>query len=838
MQTDTSNKNFQLALEFIQFTNRSIFLTGKAGTGKTTFLKYIKEHSNKNIAVVAPTGVAAINAGGVTIHSFFQLPFTPFIPTSKGFTEVGENVTNKHQLLAKVKLAKQRIEIIQKLEVLVIDEISMVRADVLDALDIVLKQYRNQHSKPFGGLQVVFIGDMFQLPPVAPQQDWQILSKYYNSPYFFDSVVVKEMEPAYVELDKIYRQADEHFIHLLNKIRNNELDEDAHEMLQNLYQPNFEPVNNSGFITLTTHNSRADSINNEALQAIDSVSYFFKATIDGDFNERMYPIEEVLEFKLGAQVMFIKNDLDKAKRYFNGKIGTIKTISDDEIWVQCNNNEHLIKVEKYRWENITYEHNTKKNTIEEDVIGTFTQYPLRLAWAITIHKSQGLTFDKAIIDAGNAFATGQVYVALSRCRSMDGIVLLSKITSASLHANQHILTFSKQQNKHQLETSLLFEKQLHQCNVLASLFNFDKEISLLQKLTSLVKDNHATFNNNAIVFVYNIQSKLDQYQKFGKQFSAEMEKLQIGNALPENNEALQTRFIKAAAWYYNELNAYAENLLTSTALTNNKEVAKQYDNLLKEIYTSIALSTHIFEALEKGFNYNIYQEAKRGFTATSPTITANAKGNSSGFKHATHPVLYNELKSYRDDYAEQMNEQTFMVLGNKTLDELATYLPKTKQDLEQITGFGKTKIKQFGSIFLQMINHYCEENNLETLIHTKLQSKKPVEAKKADKPNTYEESFRLFKENKTIKQIATERNLKPETIQSHLCKYIANGNIAITEVIALEKATIIINALENFDKTQGITPILTKLGDGYSFGEIRLVLAHLDFVKEREEFKK
>jgi hypothetical protein len=360
---------------------------------------------------------------------------------------------------------------------------------------------------------------------------------------------------------------------------------------------------------------------------------------------------------------------------------------------------------------------------------------------------------------------------------------------------------------------------------------------LLQKLTSLVKENHATFNSSAILFVENIQSKLDQYQKFGKQFSAEMEKLQIGNTLPENNEALQARFTKAAAWYYKELSAYADNLLTSTALTNNKEVAKQYDNLLKEIYTSIALSTHIFEALEKGFNYNIYQEAKRGFMATSLTITANAKGNSTGFKHATHPILYNELKNYRDDYAEQMNEQTFMVLGNKTLDELATYLPKTKQDLEQITGFGKTKIKQFGSIFLQMINHYCEENNVETLIHTKLQTKKPVEAKKADKANTYEESYKLFKENKTINQIATERNLKPETIQSHLGKFVRSGEIAITELMPLEKATKVINALKDFDKTLGITPIQAKLGNEYSFGEIRLVLLHIEFVKEREESK-
>ena len=473
MQTDTSNINFQLATDFINYTNRSVFLTGKAGTGKTTFLKYIREHSNKQIAVVAPTGVAAINAGGVTIHSFFQLPFTPYVPAKIGFSTGNERVTDKHQLFEKVKLNKERIGIIQKLELLIIDEISMVRCDVLDAIDQVLRHYRNQHYKPFGGLQVLLIGDMFQLPPVVPNEEWQLLSQYYASPYFFDSMVIKEGEPACIELNKIYRQDDETFIDLLNKVRNNNMDEDAFELLQKHYNPEFQPKKDEGYITLTTHNARADAINAEALTSLTTPSYFFKAIVETEFSEKMFPVDEVLELKLGSQVMFTKNDLDKSKRYFNGKIGTVIEIGNDNIVVKCKDDAASIKVEKYKWENIKYSLNPQKQQVEENVIGTFTQYPLRLAWAITIHKSQGLTFDKAIIDAGKAFAPGQVYVALSRCRTLDGVVLVSKIGSNSLHNDEHIKTFSKNYKNARLDESLEFEKHLHQNEILQGKFFFN-----------------------------------------------------------------------------------------------------------------------------------------------------------------------------------------------------------------------------------------------------------------------------------------------------------------------------------------------------------------------------
>lgn len=835
MQTDTSNKFFQIALEFIQYTNRSIFLTGKAGTGKTTFLKYIREHSNKNMVVVAPTGVAAINAGGVTIHSFFQLPFNPFLANAKGFNDSNEAVLNKHQLLAKVKLNKTRIEIIQKLDLLVIDEISMVRCDVLDAIDTVLKHYRSNHKKPFGGVQVLFIGDMFQLPPVAKNIEWQVLSQHYNSTYFFDSDVVKEIEPAYVELNKIYRQNDDVFIGLLNKIRHSQLDENAFELLQSLYNPTFQPTNNKGFITLTTHNARAEAINNEALQTISNSSFYFKATIEGDFGEKIFPIDEVLEFKLGAQVMFVKNDLDKEKRFYNGKIGVIEKLSNEEIWVKCTDDNDLIKVERYTWENIIYQINPSNNQIEEEVIGKFIQYPLRLAWAITIHKSQGLTFDKAIIDAGSSFASGQVYVALSRCRSLDGIVLLSKITNQNLIVDFNIQQFEKIYKNNHLESNLTFEKHLHQTEILKELFDFEFEINIVNKLYSFVIEQANSFNKSTIEFLDKVKTYLQKQYKVGRQFILEIDIKNDGNIVPEQNQHLQERFIKATSWFANELSDLLLLINTSTALTNNKEFAKTYDDDLKKIYSASQFKLNVYKALNEGFNFNTYQFTKKTFTASGLTVSANAKKIINKFSHPTHPFLYNELQAFRDDYAEQVGEQSFMILNNKTLDELATYLPQTKKDLEKIGGFGKVKIKQFGTAILQIIIEYCLNKNIDSNMHNITLKKQADDKPKVEKLDTFFESYKLFKEGKTVNEIVEIRNLKVDTIYGHLCRYILKGDIAITELITLEKTTTLLKALEGYEPNLPTAPIINKLGSEYSYSEVKMAIAHLGYIKSKEE---
>ncbi len=429
---DHSNKIFQLAESLVNESNRSIFLTGKAGIrGKTTFLKHIRQNCVKQIAVTAPTGVAAINAGGATIHSFFQLPLSPFIPEAKGFMQSNEAV-NKHSFLGRMRLNNEKRKILQQLELLIIDEISMVRCDTLDAIDTVLKHFRYRNSEPFGGVQVLFIGDMFQLPPIIPDEEWNLLSQFYKSAYFFDSQVIQQFPPVHIEFQKIYRQRDEEFIHLLNEVRHNNLSDKGMQLLNSRYDPWFELSSSDNYIFLTTHNYKSDSTNAAELSKLKQKTFSFKAEVTGEFYERSYPADALLELKVGAQVMFIKNDKGKVKRYFYGKIGVVEKIEDDAIFVQCKNEEDVIEVHKEIWENIRYSIDKQTQQLDEEVVGRFVQYPLRLAWAITIHKSQGLTFDKVVIDAGRAFAPGQVYVALSRCTSLSGIVLKSQVMPAGL----------------------------------------------------------------------------------------------------------------------------------------------------------------------------------------------------------------------------------------------------------------------------------------------------------------------------------------------------------------------------------------------------------------------
>jgi hypothetical protein len=836
MQTDTSNINFQAATDFINYTNRSVFLTGKAGTGKTTFLKHIRAYSEKQIVVVAPTGVAAINAGGVTIHSFFQLPFTPYIPGKLEWGNNNEKVADKHQLLGKVKLNKERIGIIQKLELLIIDEISMVRCDVLDAIDQVLRHYRNQHHKPFGGLQVLFIGDMYQLPPVVPNEEWQMLSQFYSSPYFFDSKVIQEVEPACIELNKIYRQDDENFIDLLNKVRNNALDEDAYNLLRKYFNPEFQPRKDEGYITLTTHNARADAINAEALASLPAASYFFKAIVETEFSDKMFPVDEVLELKLGSQVMFTKNDLDKSKRYFNGKIGTIVEMNNDSILVKCKDDAESIKVEKYKWENIRYTLNPQKQQVEEEVIGTFTQYPLRLAWAITIHKSQGLTFDKAIIDAGKAFAPGQVYVALSRCRTLDGVVLVSKIGSNSLFDDEHIKNFSKNYKSNQLNESLEFEKHLHQNDILQNLFNYYDELKGFDKLHHFIAQHKTSFNTATFEFAGTLKDCIVKLSRFGLSFNKELTTLNDNKILPENNDALQERFKKAAAYFSKELKVLVEMINGSPAITDNKDNAKNYGELLKQIFIQVATKQVVLSALENGFLFEQYQKAKKQFALPSFIANAYAGKSTSGYKHTTHPDLYDALKDLRDEICAESGDPIYMIANSKSLEEMATYLPQSKKELMQISGFGKAKVEGFGMQFLNIIVNYCHHHNLSSLIHTKdnLKEEKPkVEKPKTDKQDSKEVTFSLFKQGKTIKEIATERLLAISTIEGHLTWYIADGKVAITELMHIEKATIIIKALEGFEKGSSVVPIKEQLGDDYSYAEIRMAMTHLDFLNRK-----
>ncbi|HYO21272.1 MAG TPA: AAA family ATPase, partial [Flavisolibacter sp.] len=582
--TDPSNTIFQKAVAFVNQTSKHLFLTGKAGTGKTTFLKYIREHGFKKMAVVAPTGVAAINAGGVTIHSFFQLPLGPYIPSLKNNWEVFDGrVNNQHSLFKNLRLGSSKRDLMKELELLIIDEVSMVRADMLDEVDVILRHVRKQPSLPFGGVQMLYIGDLFQLPPVVKNDEWQILREHYKSPFFFDAQVLQQVPPVYIELKKIYRQSDHEFISILNNLRNNQCTADDLEQLHQYYKPQFFPAKEENYITLTSHNDKADAINRNELKKLPGKLHSYKAEITGEFYERTFPADEVLYLKEGAQVMFIKNDKGEIRRYYNGKIGLIKQIEAEKILVSFPNEAEELELEKETWQNIKYNYNKEKDKIDEEELGTFTQYPIRLAWAITIHKSQGLTFDKAVIDAGASFAPGQVYVALSRLTKMEGLVLHSRIHSSCISTDARVIEFVKGEwTEEDLQQTLEEEQQLFVKNSLLKGFGWQKVLeSLLQHVEEL-QERELPKKETCLQWAQTALSQTTDLHEVAVKFIRQLEQLYLASG--EGYQQLHSR-TKAAVDYFSK--SIDESLIASVdehfeAIKKEKKV-KGYLKELVEI---------------------------------------------------------------------------------------------------------------------------------------------------------------------------------------------------------------------------------------------------------------
>lgn len=543
MSSTQQNKVFTLAADLVNYTDKHVFLTGKAGTGKTTFLKYIRENTHKNTAVVAPTGVAAINAGGTTLHSLLHLPFGVFIPEGQRpfYLETREEIHDSHSLIRRTRFAGNKRKVIEALELLIIDEISMVRADLLDMVDTMLRFVRRRPKVPFGGVQVLYIGDMFQLPPVLKDNDREILKDYYKSPFFFDARVIQEAPPMYVELTHVYRQTDEDFIQVLNQVRNNNLTPEGFEMLRKRFIPGFRAPKSENYITLTTHNFIADKINAEELDALPVRVFEFKAEIKDDFPELSYPVDQVLRLKPGAQVMFLKNDLETPRRFFNGKIGVVCDIDTNYIKVQCPGDEEPIQVPKETWRNIRYTYESNTRTVKEEELGTFTQYPLRLAWAITIHKSQGLTFEKAIIDVERAFEAGQVYVALSRCTTLGGMVLSSNIRANSVMTNERISLFGrKERSLDDLLENTNVAKTHYLRKQLQAVFNFSDLVLQVMQLQNLYRDFQNIFNASAGSWLETLQEKVNQLQEHARPMLQQLNSLLQNNGGDlEEDEALQ-----------------------------------------------------------------------------------------------------------------------------------------------------------------------------------------------------------------------------------------------------------------------------------------------------------
>jgi hypothetical protein len=557
--TDNSNTIFQLAAKLVNHTSQHIFLTGKAGTGKTTFLKYIQANTQKSAVVVAPTGVAAINAGGVTMHSFFQLPFGPFIPaSSKGFNPEASTVTDKHGLFSNIRFNADKRDLLNELELLIIDEVSMVRADMLDAMDTILRHFRKKPFLPFGGVQVLYIGDLYQLPPVMPDAEWEILKEYYESPFFFDAKVVAEAAPLYVELKKIYRQNETLFIDLLNNVRNNQVKPTDLQLLNDKYNPGYHPSGPEKYITLSTHNRKADIINAAELNKLPGKQHRFVGNITKEFSEKALPTDMELLLKEGTQVLFIKNDTSGERRYYNGKLAVVKSIAGDAITVSFDTGEPDMKLTKEKWKNIRYTYNKEKDNIEEEEIGSFEQYPIRLAWAITIHKSQGLTFTKAIIDAGASFAAGQVYVALSRCTTLDGIILHSKIPASAIATDERVIRFAEKEiEENRLYEILENEQRTYWADTLLKAFDWTKLVNTYRELAELVPTKKIPDMAAAITMSKSLRQKtLDQW-KVANTFREKLEEL-FQSGTHQIQPHLEERVPKAVDWF---TKAIAEDLL-------------------------------------------------------------------------------------------------------------------------------------------------------------------------------------------------------------------------------------------------------------------------------------
>jgi DNA polymerase III delta prime subunit len=700
-----TNPQLELANNLLKYTGTHLFLTGKAGTGKTTFLHNLRDNSPKRMIVVAPTGVAAINAKGVTIHSFFQLSFAPFIPDTKPVSDF-------------FRFSKEKINIIRSFDLLVIDEISMVRADLLDAVDYVLRLFRHS-DLPFGGVQLLMIGDMEQLAPVVKEDEWSLLCSHYESPFFFDSRALKKTSYVSVELKTVYRQLDENFIHMLNRIREKKIDYALLQELNKRYQPGFNPENEEGYIILTTHIYQAQRINSEKMEKIKDKSFFFEARVTGNFPEYSYPTDAQLELKKGAQVMFVKNDTSSEKRYFNGKIATIIYIDEYEIKAQGKDDEYPIIVEKAVWSNMKYTIDPDSKELKEEEEGSFEQYPLKTAWAITVHKSQGLTFDKAIIDAKASFAHGQVYVALSRCRTLDGLILHSPLNNHSIIRSGSIDTFVRsaqekepdEQQFQKLRKDFFSEKLFEQFSYsgIRTRFNTMRWLlneyfqNLYPELINQYKQTGEYFQNEIL--------------NVSEQFQSQIQRLLLVTENPEEDSFLQERIKKAAIYFREKTNLILQDLLDNTVIeTDNKDIRKKINNSLDFLQTEIRQKRKTLEVCFEKFTVPAYLTAKSKATieVESPTKKKKEKEQAVNDSHSKvpasndilHPELYEQLRSWRNKSAKEQGAPAYVVLSQMALMGITNLLPQTPEELLQIPGVGKTTLARYGEDIIQMVQKY------------------------------------------------------------------------------------------------------------------------------------
>lgn len=715
----TSNPELDLAWRIVENTGMHMFLTGKAGTGKTTFLKELKRRSPKRMVVTAPTGIAAINAEGMTLHSFFQLPLAPYIP---------DTVFNAGKDAYRYRFSKEKIRIIRSIDLLVIDEISMVRADLLDAVDSVLRRYRSSHL-PFGGVQLLMIGDLQQLAPVVKAEEWELLSKHYDTPYFFSSRALAETQYATIELKQTYRQTDAHFLNLLNRVRTNTADRRVLEELNRRYKPQFVPPKEERYIRLTTHNILAQNINERELGKIDRPTFVFNAVITGKFPEYSYPTDETLTLKQGAQIMFVKNDRSPEKRYFNGMIGEITAIDEKGFYVRSKDYPEEIHVEQEQWDNSRYTLNEKTMEITEEIEGTFSQFPVRLAWAITIHKSQGLTFSHAIIDAHDSFAHGQVYVALSRCRTLEGMVLSTPLGSGAIICDNTVERYTSGIERRTPSGDNIGEwekRYFHQ--LLSELFGFSQVSQCFEDVQRLLVEHfHRLYPQtlerfNALSPV--LQEKItDVSLRFANQYT----RLVSEQTDFASSTLLQQRLMQGATYFAQELLPFVELAQGLSLPTDNKTLKKRVDETTDKFRHAVSLKHSLLEHVrEHGFQTGDYLKRKAilALEAEEDETSAPAKKSAKKSKEAKlevpedilYPNLYKHITTWRGKKAKEAGLPAYCILQQKAILGIVNLLPDTPKALHRIPYLGKVSIEKYGDELLEIICRYMKDNDLKTNI--------------------------------------------------------------------------------------------------------------------------
>lgn len=848
------NKKIQAARAFVGETLCHIYLTGRAGTGKTTFLKSLHDFCPKQFIVAAPTGVAAVNAGGVTLHSFFQIPLGPFLPGQSDRSQDNRRF---------FRFSKVKKQIINGLDLLIIDEISMVRADLMDALDAVLRRLRRD-ERPFGGVQLLLIGDLFQLPPVTKPDEWDLLSNYYGSPYFFSSQALSRSDLVTIELDTVYRQSDPDFIRMLNAVRENRMDRRCTDILNQRVQS--DPPD-QGYITLTTHNRRAESINDLKLARLGGKVHTLPAEVSGDFPPHAFPTGEQLTLKPGAQVMFLRNDASPEKAYFNGTIGQVTHVGTGTVTVACRGSAGtvagestsgledgpVVEVSRVDWENVTYQVNEADNTIQQEVVGKFKQFPLKLAWAVTIHKSQGLTFDRAIVDAKNAFAHGQVYVALSRCTGLDGLVLTAPVPPHALGTDPVVVDFMNRTAPPDQDLAAIFRSARAACQqtLVLECFDCSNFRRLFFYFLRLARENPNVLRIPGLGEPTEMESRVrGQVFQVSDKFQIQLKGLMATEPLPETSAVIQERVRKASAWFGDTLDQVFGRLLEQGAVeTDNAALAKQVQNALDNLKREIRVKRAGILSCADGFSTTTYLRAISSQAMADVPGTQPKKGTGISTTDYTeldiaHPEMFQALKAWRTRTAAAQNVKAFQVAHQKVLVQIAVCLPRSEKSLKALKGVGPATVKSYGEELLAMVDTYCNEKKIpgdeapapRPGEHARDENpgtrhdKSPGTDKTAPQANTRDISLMLFKKGLSVAKIAQERGLAATTIQGHLSSFIAKGELAVEVLVPDKEKQAAIAAVVSPDKN--VSQIKNQLGGDYSYSEIRAVMAHLKYLEK------